>query len=250
MIQLRAKVGPTGRLLQRMLEEKQLLAKGAARPLGVVNYGYAPSSDLPTLNKYAGTLNKFEELCKLREKGVAVIPFARVPGEVTCPFFGRLPHHTRGKDIRVFRTHQPLLPRPNEFYSQLVPKRKEFRVFAYRGRSIGVYEKVLHYPNKLGRRGRSRDVWNWANGYGFEYRKADAAPIEIKELACRAVAAINLDFGAVDIIESLQGQFLVLEVNTAPGVEGPRQALVSLVNHISKWVAGGYKRRNGEERVQ
>jgi D-alanine-D-alanine ligase-like ATP-grasp enzyme len=40
------------------------------------------------------------------------------------------------------------------------------------------------------------------------------------QLSVEAVAALGLDFGAVDIIEDKEGNFYVLEINTAPGLEG------------------------------
>ena len=43
---------------------------------------------------------------------------------------------------------------------------------------------------------------------------------EAKNAAIKAVEALDLDFGAVDIIETRQGEIFVLEVNTAPGLEG------------------------------
>jgi hypothetical protein len=110
-----------------------------------------------------------------------------------------------------------------------------------------VYEKVLTYPKKLGRKGRSREVWNWRNGYSYLFRRASEMPAELKLLGTRSVDALGLDFGAVDIIEGQDGQFYVLECNSAPGTEGPRQGLTSLVNHIEKWARNGFKKRNGEE---
>jgi hypothetical protein len=34
-----------------------------------------------------------------------------------------------------------------------------------------------------------------------------------------------------------------LEVNSAPGVEGRRQGITSLVNHIEAWAKGGFRER-------
>lgn len=238
MIELRANPGPTGRLLRQMLAARGLLS-GPAR--GVVNYGHGGPTNLAQLNARAGTFNKYEELVRLREGRVTVPRFFRYRREVGgFPHLSRRFHHTRGSDI-VVNGHS------GDFFTELINKRREFRVWAFRRTCIGVYEKVLTYPRKLGRRGRSREVWNWRNGYAYEFRRAADMPEALKTIGRDAVDALGLDFGAADIIEGTNGTYYVLEVNTAPGVEGPRQALTSLVGHIEKWVRGGFKRRNGDE---
>lgn len=211
---------------------------------GIVNYGYGPPHTLPTLNARAGRLNKYEELEKLQDAGVQTIQFGLSPDDVPGPVLGRNFHHTKGRDI-VFLQHH-VVTRHSDYFTHLTEKRREFRVWAFRRKCIGVYEKVLRYPRLNGRRGRSREVWNRRNGYAFVFVHPTAAPEEVKNLGKAAVDALGLDFGAADIIEGHDGRYYVLEVNTAPGVEGPRQALVSLVNHIEKWARGGFKRRNGD----
>jgi glutathione synthase/RimK-type ligase-like ATP-grasp enzyme len=63
---------------------------------------------------------------------------------------------------------------------------------------------------------------NWAVrnlAGGFVYVAAEAGEGPPDELAIKAVAALGLDFGAVDVILGRDGQFYVLEVNTACGLE-------------------------------
>lgn len=244
MVELRANAGPTGRLLRQLLAAKGLLApQGQAR--GVVNYGHGGASNLPTLNARAGNLNKYAELETLRAKGVQTVPFSRTPRDLAGPIMGRRVHHTRGTDIVVFRNREEA--RGRDFYTTLIPKAAEYRVWAFRRLPIATYEKVLTYPAKYGRRGRSKEVWNWRNGYAYQFRHPDTVAKDLKAIGVAAVEAMGLDFGAVDIIKGTDNQYYVLEINTAPGVEGPRWGLSSLVNHIEKWVQGGYKKRKGEE---
>jgi hypothetical protein len=249
MLELRANPGPTGRLLRQMLAERGLLT-GAAR--GVVNYGHGGPSNLPTLNARAGTFNKLRELELLRAKGVATVPFSRSPMDLAAPVMGRSLHHTRGNDIIVYRTRPDgriLRPqRAHDFYTQLIEKQREYRIWSFRRTVIGCYEKLLEYPAKFGRRGRSREVWNYRNGYAYIFQRPEQVAENLRELARQAVDAVGLDFGAVDLIVDRQGRGYVLEVNSAPGVEGPRQGMTSLVNHIETWARRGFKRRNGEER--
>lgn len=247
MLQLRAIPGPTGRLLREMLQERGLL-QGEVK--GVVNYGNQPKSNLPTLNENAGKQNKYQELVSLREAKVQCIPFSRSAADLRAPILGRKYHHTRGRDIFVYGV-RPLLrgDRLSDYYTQLVPKRNEYRVWAFRGKAIATYEKILAYPARNGRRGRSLEVWNWANGYAYEFIHPDDASGELKTLGAKAIEALDLDFGAADIILGTDGKYYVLEVNTAPGVEGRRQGMTSLVNHIEKWANNGFKPRNGEVKV-
>jgi RimK-like ATP-grasp domain len=241
MLQLRALKGPTGRLLGEMLKEKGLLG---GKVQGVVNYGHFGEAHVPTLNAKAGNQNKHQELIKLDDAGVRTIPFSHSATDLAAPIFGRKFHHTRGTDIFIYGV-RPLLKgdRLSDYYTQLVPKRNEFRVWVYRNKALATYEKRLTYPQKNGRRGRSKEVWNWANGYGYEFVRPEEAADKLKNLAIDAVAALGLDFGAVDVILGMDNRYYVLEVNTAPGVEGRRQGMTSLVNCIDRWARNGFKAR-------
>jgi hypothetical protein len=234
-------------LLRDMLTERGLL-RGEVK--GIVNYGHHPASNLPTLNAKAGCQDKYQELQKLKEAGVKTVPFSRSALDLRVPILGRKFHHTRGRDIFLYQV-RPLMrgDRLSDYYTQLVPKRNEYRVWAFRGKALATYEKILTYPAKNGRRRRSREVWNWANGYGYEFVHPDSASGELKTMGAKAVEALDLDFGAADIILGTDGKYYVLEVNTAPGVEGRRQGMTSLVNCIEKWATGGFKPRKGEVKV-
>lgn len=242
MLELRAIKGPTGRLLAEMLRERGLL-NGPVK--GIVNYGYqGDGRGLPTLNSNAGRQNKYEELVKLDEAGVRTIPFSNNALDLAPPIFGRKYHHTRGKDIFIYGV-RPLLrgDRLSDYYTQMVAKTREYRVWSFRGKHLATYEKTLTYPNKLGRRGRSRDVWNWENGYAYDFVRPEDSATKLKNLSADAVSALELDFGAVDVVEDAAHRFYVLEVNTAPGVQDRRQGFTSLVNCIEKWATNGFKER-------
>jgi len=239
MLELRALRGPTGRLLREMLNEKGLL-RGRVR--GVVNYGYGGGGDgLPVLNVKAGCCNKYEELVALDEAGVQTVPFmAQAKAHPQFPVLGRKFHHTRGRDIVVYS--KGVLPRLGDYYTLLIPKQKEFRVWVFRDKHLATYEKKLEYPERYGRRGRSKEIWNWGNGFAYEFvRNASQA---LKTLAINAVDALDLDFGGVDIILGVDRRYYVLEVNTAPGTQGePRQGLTSLVEKIQWWAENGFPER-------
>ncbi len=111
--------------------------------------------------------------------------------------------------------HLPYAP----LYTQYMKKEAEFRVHAGSG-------KAIHTQMKLRKSNAKEDeaIWNHDNGFSFtsnlEGRISDTILDQVRALGVAAVAALGLDFGAVDIAW-LDGKGYVLEVNTAPGMEEP-----------------------------
>lgn len=106
-----------------------------------------------------------------------------------------------------------------KLYVKYIPKRSEYRIHVFRGKVIDVQEKrrkqgakeLETYSSQI----RSHD-----RGWVF-CRENINLPNGIKDLAINAVVSLGLDFGAVDIIyNQKQDRCYVLEVNTAPGIEG------------------------------
>ena len=94
------------------------------------------------------------------------------------------------------------------------PKAHEYRVHVWDSAVLDVQEKKLKEgasPNKI----RSHE-----NGYIFA--RADIAPpSDVLNYSVKAVKALKLDFGAVDVGYTTNTQKIVVyEVNTAPGLEG------------------------------
>lgn len=100
-------------------------------------------------------------------------------------------------------------------YTYYIFKEREFRVHVVNGRVIDTQRKI---------RDTSREVTSWKirsheNGFIFARNGLTADP-ELEQVAINAIAALGLDFGAVDIIQDKDNKYYVLEVNTAPGLEG------------------------------
>lgn len=109
---------------------------------------------------------------------------------------------------------------PAPLYTQYVPKTAEYRVHVFKGRAFFVQQKR-----------RNKDIpddqvnWkirNHANGFVFAHKAVECNNLEsLTDTAVSAVDALSLDFGAVDIIyNERSNSYLVLEVNTACGLEG------------------------------
>jgi len=98
----------------------------------------------------------------------------------------------------------------------------EFRLHVVGNKVIDFVKK-----KKMSEEKRVADVINEYNQYvrnhrfGWVFAREDVVlPDGMAELAIRAISALKLDFGAVDVIYSKKYGMFVLEVNTAPGLEG------------------------------
>jgi carbamoylphosphate synthase large subunit len=121
-----------------------------------------------------------------------------------------------GKGIVVATNADEVVDAP--LYTEgVVGYRDEYRVHVFGEYAIDVQmkrKKISADPNVL--------VRNHDNGY--VYCREDIPDLEYKarEDAVRAVAALGLDFGAVDMIvmRDAPDKYYIIEVNTAPGLVG------------------------------
>jgi glutathione synthase/RimK-type ligase-like ATP-grasp enzyme len=125
----------------------------------------------------------------------------------------------------------PLVNAP--LYVKYKKKRKEYRVHVFKGQVIDVAEKRRRRKDE---RPATFDgyVRNLANGWVF-CRDSIVKPADLDGLAIAACAALGLDFGAVDVIwNEKENKCYVLEVNTAPGLQGT--TLTNYTNAIYNWI--------------
>lgn len=119
-----------------------------------------------------------------------------------------------GKGIVVATTPAELVDAP--LYTKLFPKDKEYRVHVFKGEVIDYVQKKLRSDAP---KDRSKYIRNTANGWIFA-RSGVGVPNAAVEAAKGAIAALSLDFGAVDLAINQTGKVVIFEVNTAPGLEG------------------------------
>lgn len=132
-----------------------------------------------------------------------------------------------GEGIIILEKGQEVPDAP--LYTKYVFKTKEFRVHICNDQVIDVQQKIRD-PEKEPTTWKVRSHEN-----GFMYVRNNVQPSENRDnLAVAAVRSLNLDFGAVDIIEDKKGVFYVLEINTAPGLEG--QTLESYQKAFAAWL--------------
>lgn len=250
MIELKVAKGcaPTARVLERLL-----LAEGAQLGAG----GHQVSWGVPMahgLNRNASRLDKLQQLERLKAGGVLTPYFIAAhdhdveggAAEMRNVYLARKLRHQGGKDIMPVLQFEDFAARRAagaDFFTRYVPSSREFRCWIYRKRHLGSYEKLLKHPQRYRKIGR-----NYDNGFAFELLREDQIPRQAVEEASKAVDALALDFGAVDILLGKDGHYYVLEVNSAPGVEGEdRQVIRALAQKIARWDANGCPRRNGDE---
>lgn len=102
-------------------------------------------------------------------------------------------------------------------YTQYVKKLKEFRCHVAFGAVIDIQEKRRR--SEAGSEADSR-IRNHHTGWVY-CREEIVEPAGIRGIAVDAIAALGLDFGAVDVLfNQHHNRCLVLEVNTACGLEG------------------------------
>lgn len=112
----------------------------------------------------------------------------------------------------------PLVDAP--LYVKYYPKECEYRVHVFDGQVIDVQQKRRRtdYDGEV-----DMQVRNHQTGWVY-CRNSYNPPVcidQIKEQCVKSVKALGLDFGAVDVIYSKKhNKFWILEVNTAPGMEG------------------------------
>lgn len=100
-------------------------------------------------------------------------------------------------------------------YTKYIKKRAEYRIHIAFGRIIDMQRKIRR-PD-----GEPTDwrIRSWRNG--FIFARNSGIPSETSQRAAlAAMTHFELDYGAIDLVETRDGDTYILEINSAPGLEG------------------------------
>jgi len=130
------------------------------------------------------------------------------------PVIGRRNYHFGGHGITVSNNYGDLVADSNsQYWSEIIAKEHEFRVYVVCNKCVAVSEKIPETLDTI--------AWNHSLGAKFVNVKWGDWLIELVTIAINATNILDLDFSAVDLM-TIENDIYVLELNTAPRLEGYR----------------------------
>lgn len=228
-----------GTSLIRELEGKKIITKGKSkykfkpRKHVVINWGSRNTGDIPTLNSAAAVTRCIDKLAFFNHHSGASRAFLPefTTSRQTAEGWVRSGstvvartvlngHSGEGIVICVPDGKNPVPDAP--LYTKYIPKDQEYRVHIVKG-TDGTFDNFYN-QRKVKRKDftekHNRYVRCFNNGYTYQHNDLDI-PSAVIEAAINVFNASGLDFGAVDVIYSKStNRGYVLEINTAPGLEG------------------------------
>lgn len=192
----------------------------------VINWGSSMMPEFPIQqgiinhpSAVANAVNKLKTLELLTAEGVPTLTYhttaesaltASMNGKVL--FARKLLTSNSGRGIVVIQPDDQITYAP--LYTEFFDKVTEYRVHATK-------TETFDYQAKLKRRGEDADpyVFNYDSGRVF-CRQGIELPDLVRDMSMKAIRALGLDFGAVDIGVDADGNVAVFEVNSGPALEG------------------------------
>jgi glutathione synthase/RimK-type ligase-like ATP-grasp enzyme len=206
----------------------------------IIRWGY--TGDLPRINiarnfpsvqSIANCSNKLKSLQILSDAGVLVPKFWTSLEQITqernlkYPMYSRKTHHTMGKDIIMINNRDDLAKgfRNERYIVEGISYKKEYRIHIFNDEVISASKKYFREQlwQQIGSPQMKDLIRNNGNGWGYyDFQDNENVPNEAVNQAKKAVRALGLLWGAVDIIRNKDNKYYVLEVNSAPGLRDRR----------------------------
>lgn len=142
-------------------------------------------------------------------------------GEVEKVYCRKLTRASQGRGIHIANGISELEHAP--LYVGGISTEREVRLHVFSGHVIDYAQKKKMSSERREQDGfegePNEEIRSHSNGWIFA-RGGVEIPESCKVCATRAIEILELDFGAIDMIITPQGVPKILEVNTAPGLEG------------------------------
>ncbi len=185
----------------------------------IVNYGWTTRLKCNLNSNLKGIKSKAFASILISEAGVPTTLYNDMWGKLEFPCLQRKAYHSRGRDIRVIGDRESMAEYDSRgrrnYYVNIFDKTREFRVHVCLGEVIKVQQKVPKDANV-----QRSIVWNRENSTFMRRDMSNPLYDNICQLSIKAVEALGLDFGAVDVGVRKLGkraeEVVVFEVNTAP----------------------------------
>lgn len=188
------------------------------------------------LNKASGiksASHKFNTLQVLKDAGVNVPAFSRTFNNDILPALGRKNYHARANDMQLILQpmdikYYNILGNTFDYYVKYVPVKREYRVHIFNNNAILFNRKLFQEEqNKY-----VPFLRNHENGFIFAALEQDDVRSKLEDIGVKAVTALGLNFGAVDVIRDLNDKYYVLEVNTAPGISSAYTSYAQAIDQL------------------
>lgn len=230
LIRYARKSAPSARLIAAQSDDIEIAREGSG---GDVNWGRARADT--TLNPdITNAANKriMRQLFKEHDVPMPELLSTQQAKELVLDgkvVIGRPDRHTMGRGYWRCRSVSDInralrgirRKRAATHFMRFVEADREYRVHIFKGKSIRISEKSF-FNNEDGKR-------------DYVTIKPTGEYAHVRKAAKQAVAALSLDFGAVDVLAT-DDECWVLEVNTAPGLGGTMPELYAQV--FLRWERG------------
>lgn len=211
---------PTGRVVARALSFPHFGYSPPFRGEVLLRWGSQRGEDgnfthvinpTPALRNASDKLRAFQ---LMEEAGVPIPKYTNFRHDTygwgDGAILGRTRHGARAQGITVYEGAWAAQS-GHQLYTQYIDNDREYRLHVVGDEIVRVQRKYLDFPEQR----TSEFIKNYANGYRFRAPQRRLNH-DREEAAIKAVKALGLHFGCVDMVIDREGVCYVLEVNTAP----------------------------------
>lgn len=194
----------------------------AKRTLGSIRHS---KNLIGSLKGYKLVGNKIAARVFFFKKGISTPKTYYFLSRAKYPFIARPNRHSTNSNFYIIRNHDemvefrnlPIYQRRNWYYSELIDVHKEYRVMIMDGEVFLVYNRMLGNTIQ-----ETLDIRNEARATNslVRYECGSEVSNENIQLCLDAMKAVNLGYGAVDLIVDKEGKGYIVEINNKPFLHG------------------------------